>query len=237
MARFTPAFFLLLVMLLRPSSPAQVKFTTWRESSKGKWSAQATVPTSLGSSTVQTLALKEFRRAAKEMYDQFRKDANSFEREGWPTSSPLTFELKTFISLCRSDLVSGYLYLWEYTGGAHPNRYYFPISFGLVDGRAKSLQLSDLLARSVEPKQFVDEFVAPAIDKAKAQRGNPPMESAIDPSLYDCFVITPTGLTWMLAPYSVGPYVEGSYEVKILLRDIASQLDRSGPLKALLSGL
>lgn len=237
MARFATAFLFLSAFLLTSTSPAQVKFTTWSEESKGKWSAKATVPSSLGSSSVQTLALKEFRKAAKEMYDRFRKDAKAEEREGWPTSNPWTLELGTSISLNRPDLVSGYIYLWDYTGGAHPNSYYFPLSFGIANGKAKLLRLSDLLAKSVTPKQFADEFVTPAIDDAKAQRGAPPMDEALDPTLYDCFVITPKGLTWMLAPYSVGPYVEGSYEVKILLRDIRSQLNPSGPLKALLAGL
>lgn len=169
-------------------------------------------------SEVRKAANLQSRKLATSVYIEFTKNAIEFAQSEQKPVAPWTTELRPTVSLNRPDLVSILYSQYDYSGGAHPNRFYPVINIGLIDGKPKQLTLRDILKPEVRLDDFVQSQVLPRLNAIKEKRGIEPIEN-LAPGLADHFVLTPAGITWVFEPYAVGAYVEGEYTIKILWSD------------------
>ena len=128
-------------------------------------------------------------------------------------------ETAKLLSLKRSD--------FDYSGGAHPNT----LTDGLLWDKAlkRRIGVADLFGKNPD-LTVLDQALCSAINAAK--RARVPDSAGVTPGggkMFSCpraadtpFVLTAgdtpgkaAGLTFLIGPYQVGPYVEGAYEIAI----------------------
>lgn len=205
---------------------------TWKklaQAKRGFYEATSSYPVFAGASEVAHLANAEIAKKARADFDRFVRDSKQEARFGRP-ANPWGYESKTVVALATDSLVSVYLDRYEYSGGAHPNTFQAPLNFGIVAGRAKRLTLRDVVKPGTEVT-VLQQVVRARLNAAKKTRGGDPVDS-IEKDLGDSFVVTRAGMTWLFPAYSVGPYAEGSYEVKIPWSDLSPYLVADGPLSS-----
>lgn len=129
-------------------------------------------------------------------------------------------ETAKLLSLKRSD--------FDYSGGAHPNT----LADGLLWDKAlkRRIGLADLFGKEAN-LTILDQALCSAINTAKRARvpGSAGVTLGGGDKIFSCpraadtpFVLTAgdtpgkaAGLTFLIGPYQVGPYVEGAYEIAI----------------------
>ena len=127
-------------------------------------------------------------------------------------------ETAKLLSLKRVD--------FDYSGGAHPNT----LTDGLLWDKAlkRRVGLADLFGKGAD-LTVLDQALCSAINVAKRTRVPDSPGVTLDGKDFSCprvadtpFVLTPgaapgkaAGLTFLIGPYQVGPYVEGGYEVNL----------------------
>jgi hypothetical protein len=149
--------------------------------------------------------------------------------------NPFAYDAKTTVSIERPGLVTGYITRYENTGGAHPMTYYQGFNVGMVKGRAKDLALGDLFRADEDARNVAAAHI-------RAKLANDPRavylggadSNPSDAELTSAWVLTPSGVTFLLQPYIAGPYAAGSFFVKVPFAEFGERLDRNGPLKPLL---
>lgn len=115
---------------------------------------------------------------------------------------------------------------FDYSGGAHPNT----LTSGLLWDKALKRQIgfTDLFRRGAD-LTVLDQALCSAINTAKRARVPDGPSVTLGGKDWSCprasvteFVLTPgsapgkaAGLTFLIGPYQVGPYVEGGYEIAI----------------------
>jgi hypothetical protein len=115
----------------------------------------------------------------------------------------------------------------EYTGGAHGNLAYTSV---LWDKALKRIVEPSALFRAGVNLDTLDRALCVAVNQAKKARdGSIPPVSLDATDTFSCpraadtpFVLAPSdvpgkagGLTFLIAPYTVGPWAEGSYQVQV----------------------
>lgn len=124
---------------------------------------------------------------------------------------------------------------YDYSGGAHPNT----LSTGVLWDKAlkREIGLADLFRKGVD-LTMLDQALCSAINTAKRARVPDSASLTFSGAEWSCpraattpFVLTPgtvagkvAGLTFLIGPYQVGPYAEGSYEVVVPTRVFRSSL-------------
>ena len=152
------------------------------------------------------------------------------DRPKYEKTITVTSALETgkLLSLKRVD--------FDYSGGAHPNT----LTSGILWDKAlkRRLGLADLLRKNAD-LTILDQALCSAVNAAKRARvpdsasiplGGPPGASC--PRAADtAFVLAggtvngkAAGLIFFIAPYQVGPYVEGGYEIAIPVTGFRSLL-------------
>lgn len=127
-------------------------------------------------------------------------------------------ETAKLLSLKRVD--------FDYSGGAHPNT----LTDGLLWDKAlkRRVGIDDLFGKGAN-LTVLDQALCSAINAAKRARVPDSASVTLDGKDFSCpraadtpFVLTPgaapgkaAGLTFLIGPYQVGPYVEGTYEVNL----------------------
>jgi len=127
-------------------------------------------------------------------------------------------ETAKLLSLKRLD--------FDYSGGAHPNT----LTDGLLWDKAlkRRVGVAELFGKGAD-LTILDQALCSAINTAKRARVPGGASVTIDGKDFSCpraadtpFVLTAgdtpgkaAGLTFLIGPYQVGPYVEGAYEIAI----------------------
>lgn len=164
----------------------------------------------------------------------FRTAQESRPASGKPPL-PFAYDAKTTVSIERTSLITGYITRYENTGGAHPMTYYQGFNIGIVNGRPKDLALSDLFRADEDARNIAAAHIrARLANDARAVFINDTDSNPSDAQLTSSWVLTPSGITFLLQPYIAGPYAAGSFFVKIPFSDFGEKLDANGPLKPLL---
>jgi hypothetical protein len=204
-------------------------WTQLRSERAGKYKAKASFPKFRSTGPVARLANAEVETMARNFFAEFVANARQFDRDRIPTSAVLELDLTTTISIDSADLISGFVTVYDYSGGAHPNTRHWTFAFGRHQGRATRLNLLSVAQSSDSKTELVNKKLLPALNEAKKQRGGDPLEKTSG-ALSNQFVVTPAGLTWIFSNYDVGPYAEGSYQIKLGWKELAPYLNRRGPL-------
>lgn len=191
---------------------------------KGLWNAKATYPVFTSDSETRRIASQTFKQDAEKTLGEFVRNARGFAASGQKPIAPWELSQSAVVALNSASLVSGYAQTFDYSGGAHPNRYYRAINVAKIGNKVKRIKLSDVIKPGEDLEEFATENIVPELNRMKRARGIDGIVYEVDEKLLDNFVITPAGITWLFGPYDVGAYVEGEYFVKVswlkLLREL-----------------
>ena len=158
------------------------------------------------------------------------EDANQPRELSWE------YELNCDVSYKAPNLISLVTTTNSFAGGAHPNTYMKSYVFGLVNGKAKLLRLSDIVKKGIKAQYVIDYVGKPALLKEKQGKSS---DLELDPGweipnkIWSQFTVDKSGLTWNFSPYDVGSYAEGPYIVPLPWASMKEYVDLNGPLKPL----
>lgn len=142
-------------------------------------------------------------------------------------SHPWTLEIEMDKVAHAGDLASVLVYSMTYTGGAHPNHYYRSVNFNTET--QKLITLDELFADA----QYIHDiagFVTSELLEKKSEKTGMKVDSDewIErgtlplPGNFEIFVFVEadrgksfSGMKFIFPPYTVGPYSDGRYEVKV----------------------
>jgi hypothetical protein len=208
---------------------------TLRAQDKGMYEVEATYPVLRGTSEVVRLANATLKADAEKFVRQAVSDLKS---EFLPKGSkrppnPYGYSLGGEVKFASPDLISVVSLAYSYTGGAHPNHYYIVSNFGLVNGKAKRLNIGDLFRPRFPFLNEVTANVMPELVRREAGWVDSGALTEIDYPRANIFSFDKKGVTFYFEAYSVGSYAEGDYLVSVPYAEFTG-LNRTGPLRSIL---
>ena len=197
----------------------------------GYYTAVGTFPL-LPRTVVQGMAATGFETIVKDRVNKFlgfaAEDLTEKPRAPWDHQSFVTLTMNS------ATLVSGMATHYEYTGGAHPNTTYTCRTYGMKNGKAQRLRLTDICKPNSKPHAQVQAVIFGKLVKNEqatwVQEGT---ISGMEPIQFDSFVVRKDGIEWVFAPYEMGPYAAGTVLCKLKWSEIPG-LDHNGPLAHLI---
>lgn len=163
-----------------------------------------------------------------EIEDSIRSDIRSFVEGALPHEGhELTFHCDA--SLLAPPLIGLSCHRWSYEGGAH--------GFAATDG--KSFFLVGDTHRPVAWNHLVDadrlaELSALCLEELEEQGAEWVTSGeldALDREALSAFSLSPAGVTFHFAPYLVGPYAQGTFEVLVPWRRMLDLMPASSPVR------
>ena len=148
---------------------------------------------------------------------------------------PSFYQVQPFISMATPNVISMYFLVSTYEGGAHPITVFDPHTYAMVGGSPMEVHAKNIFKPGVK---FVDVVSSLVISKLmqndRAEWVTDGTVKTLTPAQVDSFVVTPSSITYLFNPYDMGPYAVGTFQVKVPFTELASDLDKSGPLNSLL---
>lgn len=205
------------------NEPVPITYKTIQRQKGKYYRINITYPVFPDSIPAGRLANRLIRETVFEEQKAFLENEKAMIQTAKQLGEALWLEMHPRVMLARRALISLYFDVSTFGGGAHPNRYFYVVNVGMVGGKPKSLRLADILWENMNPVQVFTDHVVPLLNRAKAERGWPPLtqedvERETDSEillLCDQFVIAPQEVVWLFEPYSVGPFAEGSYVIRV----------------------
>lgn len=218
---------------------AQSVGTRWERlnSTEGKfWSAKASFAQFASTQGVAGTANIELEFAVSREFEAFVGRA-FLARKADPSffTTPWTLDVKTTVSIANQQLISAYVETSLFEGGAHPNLTYTCINVGMKNGQPARLRLTDVLRPGQDSRKALDALLMTKLRERKASQVVDGDIESLPDELLENFIVTPSAMTFLFAPYAVGSYAEGSFLVKIPFEELAAILDPNGPLKPVLA--
>ncbi len=150
------------------------------------------------------------------------KDANR--------ADPYTLDQSATIRYESEDLISVLCFACENTGGAHGLCDYSFRNWWIRGGVASSFNLDDVF---LADSGWRAKLSAACVRELKKQGASLVLDGSIKSFSSEnlkTFVLSPTGLTFVFSPYSVGTWAEGTFEAAVPFKELAAQIDPRGPL-------
>ena len=141
-----------------------------------------------------------------------------------------TLDSTTQISYYSDDLISLTDSSYLYTGGAHGYVVLDSYNFALNDMDIRILELRDMFTARADFMSLLNPFLIDRLGQQEAQWIIDGSISSFSEGELQIFTISPQGLTFHFEQYSVGPYVQGIFEVVVPYDVLASIIDESSPL-------
>lgn len=216
------------------SQEVRVTWKSLKDVRAGGWEAKCVYPQFGGNWAVARQASAWASGFARTQMDGFLKDARRSASGYPPPPGPYYLQNKAIVALARPELFSLYFDTEYFTGGAHPGRTFEPKTFGVVGARTRALKLQDLFVKGVNARQVVSELVIPRLDAMGATWVSSGEMTNLSADQAEQFVVTPSGISFLLQPYEAGTWADGAFVVKVPFRELEGKLDANGPLKSLL---
>ncbi len=140
-----------------------------------------------------------------------------------PVQQDWALQIKPVVSYNSQKLVSIYYEHYEYAGGAHPNTFSYALNVAMIEGKPKKITLSEIAVDGAvrEILELVRHRLSGIrFDRVSEEVAELPAETASK------FLVSKNGLTFVFDRYSVGPYVEGEYIVKLRYAEIPGLINR-----------
>jgi hypothetical protein len=169
------------------------------------------------------------RRTVGEFCSKFMRD----EMQQAPHDSPISEQsLSVAYNLVyyAPDLVSVLGQHWDYTGGAHGNGGYQTLNLAIREGKVTGLRLADLFRPGSDYLRRLSDRCVDLLHRAEASDVVAGRKVAFSEPDLGAFTIGPKGITFYFAPYEVGCFAEGAYEVTVPYADVAPVIAPQGPL-------
>lgn len=146
----------------------------------------------------------------------------------WPMRQDCDIEVIHASGRLVSLLVTRY----AFTGGAHGNTDFLPLTWIWVDGAPFHLDVADLFT---DPAAALVEIKARCAEDLTRQGASEAAQVETKPdTFFNTFCVSRNGLGIAFAPYAVGSYAEGTFHVTIPWTRLLRFIDRHGPLAELL---
>ncbi len=120
---------------------------------------------------------------------------------------------------------------YEYTGGAHGNTGFAAKNYMVRGNKAVRFGLEDLFRKKSDYVKAISDICITELRKQKASSVLDGHVTAFEAEDLSAFTVDPRNITIHFAPYHVGCYAEGTFEVKVPLRELEKLIDLSGPMK------
>jgi hypothetical protein len=198
----------------------------------GRWKATISYPVFKGDTNVVSFANAELYKTAEYLLEDFLKQARQTRLASGAELEALT---TASISYIGTDLISGTMSSYTFTGGAHGMTYYLPYNFGAVGGVPKRLGYSDIFKPGTE-SVMSDRIMTKLQLVDRAAWVHSGEVKSINAKQLNRFVITPMGVKFLFDPYELGPYSEGRFVIMMEYSEIMDLIDQAGPLRAVLDG-
>jgi len=163
---------------------------------------------------------------------QFVQEAQQADLDGYVTHE-WWFDSRARIEYVTPGLLSALVTVNDYTGGAHSNLSYWSYNLALVGTQLRPFVLADLFLPDSGWADRLSRFVLTELEEQGAgfvTNGTVTELSATD---LQVFLLSPSGLQFILAPYQVGPWSDGTYTVTVPLAELRGLLDPEGPVRNL----
>jgi hypothetical protein len=193
------------------------------ESVPNSWSASNAYVVFKGDTPVVELANRTLLARAQNLLAAFKKQFA-------PGMGSGKGEVKTDVSISyyTTQLITGLMTSYSYTGGAHGNTRLLPYNFAMVNGAAKELRFSDVFKAGA-----ADEVSQRVMWKLQGvERATSIAEgtvTAMTPEQLNRFTITKNGVKFYFEHYELGPYSAGSFNVTLIFSEIEDLLIPNGP--------
>lgn len=151
-------------------------------------------------------------------------------RHGW------WFDSRATIEYAAPGLLSALVTVSHYTGGAHPNREYWSYNLTLLGTQHRPFDLADLFLDGSDWFSRVEQLVLRELASQEADWVVNGSINALDPAELEVFLLSPSGLQFILAPYLVGPWSAGTFTVSVPLKELEELFDPEGPVRHLNPG-
>lgn len=146
-------------------------------------------------------------------------------RHGW------WFDSRARIEYAAPGLLSSLVTVSDYTGGAHPNLYYWSYNLALTGTRLRPFELADLFLADSGWLDSLSQLVLAELHEQGADWVLDGSVNGFSEADLQVFVISPIGLQFVLAPYQVGPWSSGTFTVLVPLDELSDLLDPEGPTR------
>jgi len=188
-----------------------IEFRTQFETEKDKFNLKFEYPRFMGKSKLEEFANTTILKKLGTAEEEFLGAVQGFDEI--PTT-PWEIDITGIVSLKSPTLISVLLEHYEFTGGAHPNGFTHSINVALINNKPQSITLKHIVAPGKSTSAIIDGLVKPKLNEQKMARVNEPL-SEFPADAESKFIVSKNGLTFLFDKYSVGPYVEGEYIVKL----------------------
>jgi len=158
------------------------------------------------------------------------QDADGILGWGWSQEEEISFEgaAGAYLSLLSQ--------VYNYTGGAHGNTYFETYLLETAAAGITVLDLRDLFLSNGEWLDRLSELLLADLLGQEAQWVVDGEVAALTEADLAAFTLGPTGLRFYFAPYAMGPYVQGSFEVTLPFEAILGLARPDGALAAFAQG-
>ncbi len=164
-----------------------------------------------------------FEEESREPDPDWKNDTPEYELDNVPT---LVTNLPHFISVSVMD--------WQYTGGAHGFGGTSGYNFGIPAGasRPRQLKLADFFTDGAASSKRINDLLMAKLRATKdtEQEASFVLDGSVkwvDVNSRENFVAHKDGLHWFFAPYEMGPYAAGEFEVKLSPRELGPKFRAS----------
>lgn len=211
------------LLVLASAQPLKVSYHSERRSQGDFYKIDIRQPVFPSEQPVGKVANREVASIVNKFKRDFLQAMDENRKRNFRIAEPFQLQIRPTISVARADLISLYLEIFWWTGGAHPNTYYRVVNVGLVDGKPRLLKLEDMLVKGVSAQQVM-ERVYQRLEQVKRQRdpsGEPWMpDGGIPREYWNSFILTPTAVVWIFEPYAVGAYAEGMFLIRLSYEEL-----------------
>ena len=190
------------------------------EVAAGKYKASISYPVFKGDTAVVAFANTTLKARAAKLLAAFKQGAGP--RGG---NEALT---KASISYYTTQIITGVMTSYTFTGGAHGNTVSLPYNFAIVGGSPKELRFSDVF-RAGSQSEVSGRVLKKLSLVDRATYVGSGQVSAMTPEMLNRFVITKEGVKFLFDRYELAPYVNGDFNVTLLFSEIDDVLIPDGP--------
>lgn len=194
-----------------------------KEAVPGTYTASISYPVFKGDTPVVDFANNALAERANRLMAEFKKAMPRTR-----TAAPSEALVSTSISFYTTELITGVMSSYMFTGGAHGNSFSLPYNFAIVNGKPKELKFSDVF-RPGTGDTVSQRVLAKLKGVERASFIADGSVSSMTADQLNRFIITKVGVKFLFDHYELGPYISGAFNVTLLFSEIDDVLLPNGP--------